>query len=296
MARISVLPDSSRAVERKRIEHNTSRISVHRQTPVIKDNIGERAAAISHRLAGWPLMGAVLLSIALGVSAQAADYYVATNGNDSTGNGSIGNPYATLTKAVGVMSAGDTTYLRGGKYPSSSQINMTAIGSSISYYTVTNYPGEFPILDCSGESGSSEGIRITGAYWHLYGLVITNAAHNGINIRGSSTAKAGSFNTIGCCVVVGCRNSGMLIGSSSSSTYLPRHQSHPELRRDPLLRHGPAWRRRGWIFREMEHRHRQHFHGLPFVGELRRRLGFVDGDQLGDHLQLLDLAQWQQLL
>ncbi|HVM59925.1 MAG TPA: immunoglobulin domain-containing protein [Verrucomicrobiae bacterium] len=165
----------------------------------------------------------MLILIALSVSAQAASYYVATNGNDSTGTGSISAPYATLTKAVSVMSAGDVTYMRGGRYSTSAQINMTAIGTSATRYTVTNYPGEVPTLDYTSEArGSSEGIRITGAYWQLYGLVITNAAHNGINIRGGTlTPGQGSFNWIERCCFVGCSNSGFMVGSSGSLTYLP---------------------------------------------------------------------------
>jgi PKD repeat protein len=158
---------------------------------------------------------------ALAGPAQAdINLYVATNGNDSSGDGTIGNPYATLAKAVSIVSTsstGGTVSMRGGTYAVSSQINMTKIGNSSSRYTVTNYPGEVPILNCSGESGSSEGIRITGAYWQLFGLVITNAAHNGINIRGGTTPLMGSFNRIERCVVVGNRDSGILIGSNSGT-------------------------------------------------------------------------------
>ncbi len=148
---------------------------------------------------------------------HAADYYVATNGNDSTGNGSIGNPYATLSKAVSVMSGGDTVYMRGGTYAVSAQINLTAIGSAASRRTITNYPGEVPILNCSAQSTGSDGIRITGAYWQLYGLVISNAAHNGLNIRGGTTPLMGSYNWIERCVFVGNRDSGLLIGSNSGT-------------------------------------------------------------------------------
>ena len=169
---------------------------------------------------------AAVLAVIGASSAFATTYYVATNGNDSTGNGSIGSPYATLAKAVSVMSAGDVTYLRGGTYATSAQINMTAFGTSASRYTITNYSGEVPTLDCSSQSGSLEGIRITGAYWQLYGLVITNAAHNGINIRGGTTALMGSFNRVERCVVTGNRNSGILIGSNSGSfTALPSSNS-----------------------------------------------------------------------
>jgi PKD repeat protein len=157
------------------------------------------------------------------LSAFATDYYVATYGSDSNlGTSTNQNgAWATLAHAVSSVGGGDIIYMRGGTYATSSQISMTKIGSSASRYTVTNFPGEVPILNCSGQS-SGEGIRITGAYWQLYGLVITNAAHNGINIRGGTTAMMGSFNRIERCAVVGNRDSGLLIGSNSGTfTALP---------------------------------------------------------------------------
>lgn len=45
-----------------------------------------------------------------------ADIYVATTGNDSTGTGASGAPYATPGKAVGVMAGGDTVYIKSGTY------------------------------------------------------------------------------------------------------------------------------------------------------------------------------------
>ena len=48
-------------------------------------------------------------------NAIAADYYVATNGND-TSSGSIEFPLLSLDEAVSRMDAGDTCYLRGGRY------------------------------------------------------------------------------------------------------------------------------------------------------------------------------------
>ena len=168
------------------------------------------------------ILFAVCAVTALVAPAPAATYYIATNGSDSNPGTSTNQPFATLAHAVSAMAGGDVTYMRGGTYATSSQISMTKIGSSAGRYTITNYPGEVPILNCSGESGSSEGIRITGAYWQLYGLVISNAAHNGINIRGGTTALMGSFNHIERCVVIGNRDSGMLIGSDSGTfTALP---------------------------------------------------------------------------
>lgn len=45
-----------------------------------------------------------------------ATIYVATTGNDSTGDGSSGNPYATPGKAASVMAVGDTVSVAAGTY------------------------------------------------------------------------------------------------------------------------------------------------------------------------------------
>jgi len=43
-------------------------------------------------------------------------YYVATNGSDTTGNGSAGAPWATITHALASVSDGDTIQVRPGQY------------------------------------------------------------------------------------------------------------------------------------------------------------------------------------
>lgn len=52
----------------------------------------------------------------LGGGLSAADIYVATTGNDTTGTGAIGAPYATLAKAHSAANAGDTIIFRAGTY------------------------------------------------------------------------------------------------------------------------------------------------------------------------------------
>ena len=82
-------------------------------------------------------------------------YYVAPNGNDSTGNGSIGSPWATVNYATSKMSGGDVLYIRGGTY---SQIfDIYGPSGSASYPTIVEaYPGETPIFNanniCRGRS------------------------------------------------------------------------------------------------------------------------------------------------
>ncbi|QGQ94441.1 hypothetical protein EHS13_05740 [Paenibacillus psychroresistens] len=91
-------------------------------------------------------------------TAHATDiaYYVSPSGNDSTGNGSIGSPYKTITKArdvirafiSGGMTGNITVYLRGGSYFQTSKVSFNESDSGRNGYTIkyTNYTGEEPII------------------------------------------------------------------------------------------------------------------------------------------------------
>lgn len=72
-------------------------------------------------------------------------YYVATTGNDSTGDGSIGTPWRTIQKGCDNLSAGDTLYIRAGTYHE--QVNMERSGTSGSRITIKAYTGETVVLD-----------------------------------------------------------------------------------------------------------------------------------------------------
>lgn len=68
--------------------------------------------------------------------------YVSTDGSDTSGNGSISAPYATVSKAVTAsrsFSGNKRIRIRGGKYFISNQINLTSRDSNL---TIENYPGE----------------------------------------------------------------------------------------------------------------------------------------------------------
>jgi hypothetical protein len=79
-----------------------------------------------------------------------ADWYVATTGNDTTGNGSSGNPYATLQKAHDVASANDTVYIAAGTYTAtcSGTKNLTVIGygGQVLFYGATAINGDAWVL------------------------------------------------------------------------------------------------------------------------------------------------------
>lgn len=85
-----------------------------------------------------------------------ADYYVALDGND-TNDGSISTPFRTIQQAVSVLTAGDTCYIRGGKYHEA--VTGTLKGTETAPIMITNYPGEEVVLDGT--------IEIT-ALWHIY--------------------------------------------------------------------------------------------------------------------------------
>ena len=69
------------------------------------------------------------------------EYYVSINGNDDIGNGSIDNPYRTLSKALIESSEYDIIYIRAGQY------NFNEINISKNYITIKAYLNEIVILD-----------------------------------------------------------------------------------------------------------------------------------------------------
>jgi hypothetical protein len=86
------------------------------------------------------------------VKASPSTWYVATTGSDTTGDGSIGNPYATLRKAINRSSNCDTIYMRGGDYNTNFSIKGIFInrsGTLTSPFIISSYPGETAIINGS---------------------------------------------------------------------------------------------------------------------------------------------------
>jgi len=75
---------------------------------------------------------------------HAADIYVATSGNDTTGTGAVGAPFRTIQKAANVAVAGDNVLIRAGTYRES--VTPPTNGSSGAPITFKNYPGETPVI------------------------------------------------------------------------------------------------------------------------------------------------------
>ncbi len=117
----------------------------------------------------------------------ASNYFVAPNGNDTTGTGTINAPYATIMKANQYVLPGDTVFLRGGVYQmTDAQINcyysiwaymnyMDKSGTSSKYICYWAYRDEKPIIDMSNVKPAGYRIivfYIRGSYLHFKGLQI----------------------------------------------------------------------------------------------------------------------------
>ena len=72
---------------------------------------------------------------ALVQDASAATYYVSPTGNDTTGNGSLNNPWKTIQRAANAAVAGDTILIRAGTY----RETVTPANNGV---TFQNYNGE----------------------------------------------------------------------------------------------------------------------------------------------------------
>lgn len=136
-----------------------------------------------------------------GAESDSNEYFIAPDGNDDSGDGSIGAPWMNLQKAVDAAAPGDIIYCRGGRYhftrrDSSGKltVRIKTSGTAEAPITIRSYQDEAPIfdfeqqlLDCKRDRSKvgDRGILLTGNYWHLYGLHITHAADNGIKLEGS---------------------------------------------------------------------------------------------------------------
>ena len=133
-----------------------------------------------------------------------ATYYISPTGNDSSGNGSIGSPWKSLSKADGYLNPGDILYCRGGIYTDTSDYFQSATnGSSGSGITIKNYIGEIPIFRALGQVTNDGNVifKIDHDYYVIDGIEIrptdtSTFLHNGIRINGD-------YNEVKNCYIMG---------------------------------------------------------------------------------------------
>jgi hypothetical protein len=83
---------------------------------------------------------AVCVVALLAGQADAANYYISTTGSDTTGNGSVSNPYRTIQKGADRAQHGDNVYVRGGTYRET--VTVQHSGQSGSPITFQPYQNE----------------------------------------------------------------------------------------------------------------------------------------------------------
>ncbi|HEX8171409.1 MAG TPA: right-handed parallel beta-helix repeat-containing protein [Thermoanaerobaculia bacterium] len=125
---------------------------------------------------------ATFLFLLVSLSAHATLRYVATTGNDTTGDGSINNPWATINKAALNALPGDTIYVRGGVY--FQQVGIWTDGTSTARVTYQPYPNEHVIIDATGQVDTSgnptNAVTVGGDYVDWIGFEIRNAPYIGL--------------------------------------------------------------------------------------------------------------------
>jgi hypothetical protein len=127
----------------------------------------------------------LFISFTFCLYAQTPVYYVdSVKGNDNN-TGTIDAPFRTLTKGISTLSSNGTLYVRAGTYPMGSKQTLSKNGTATNTLKIWAYQNEKVIVDFA-PSSSTDGFSISGSYYHLKGLDVKSAKHNGINISGSN--------------------------------------------------------------------------------------------------------------
>ena len=165
----------------------------------------------------------VAMTITSGTSAVAfaQPWYVSATGSDSN-TGTIASPFKSIEKAVSVVKAGETIYVRGGIFNLTATITLGKSGTASAGITLTSYPGEKPVLDFSGQTlgGSNRGVVLTGSWWYIKGFVIRGAGDNGMLITG------GNNNAVELCSFFRNRDSGMQLDNGASNNTIVNCDSY----------------------------------------------------------------------
>jgi hypothetical protein len=139
-------------------------------------------------------------ALPVGCDTIARTWYVDTAGNDSTGDGSLGNPFATIQRGIDAAVDADTVLVAPGMYSGPGNDNLHTDGkailvtgnmdSTIIQYTTGSAPHAFDLRNSSEDSntvikgftirGFTNGIYMTGASPELDSLRIEQCSNYGI--------------------------------------------------------------------------------------------------------------------
>jgi predicted outer membrane repeat protein len=131
----------------------------------------------------------VMLSLVLSVCGptRADMVYVATDGNDTTGNGSFEEPYRTIQRGLGIAISGDQVILKSGVYNGPGNQDVDFLGKAVTVRSLNPYDPcvvSATIIDCNGDPNNQHRAFF---FWSgedrnsvVKGLTITNGwCHDG---------------------------------------------------------------------------------------------------------------------
>lgn len=135
------------------------------------------------------IVACMLLSvIPMSVSAESINHdttlYISISGNDSTGDGSYENPYATMEKAYGeVLQTGGKIVVKSDganafNSHTATQKIMPACAGTVYVYGIPDNNGDYPTLDFSRTSSTGATVFNLGCSMVFYNLDITNNGGN----------------------------------------------------------------------------------------------------------------------
>ncbi|MEN1728021.1 MAG: choice-of-anchor Q domain-containing protein [Pseudomonadota bacterium] len=124
----------------------------------------------------WPVSVLVMAALA-STPVAAATFFVATGGSNSTGDGSAGNPWATITHAVDNASGGDEIIVRPGTYDGRQSLRQqfdspVLVRSEIPYAARLRHDAGAALIAYTGRNIVVEGFDIAHAPSNSQGLVI----------------------------------------------------------------------------------------------------------------------------
>ncbi len=148
--------------------------------------------------------------------------YVSPSGDDSFGDGSVENPFKTLTNALYYAKPGYTVYLRGGVYPL--DVNADVSGTSDRPIVIMSYPGEWAVFDGSGSEPAQSDtpkFRVTGRYLIFRDFEIKNGGSDGFLLT-----EGASYNTVDHIIVHHCYFAGFEIENGANHNLLVNCDSY----------------------------------------------------------------------
>lgn len=144
----------------------------------------------------------------------ARELYLSPNGNDSNNGLTLQTAWQSPNFAYNNLVAGDTLWVAGGNYTISETIKSKNAGTASAPIKVLAIRGQRPVFDCSSfrnygnESSTFRGMDLRQSWWHVRGIKIYKAGHNGIIVAGQNIIVEG-------CTIQECGHDGISIGAGA---------------------------------------------------------------------------------